>query len=391
MWTGPEGFFYNSGGTLFILLSIVALFFWLEKQFNWKVFQFLPPLIWIYTLPVLFSNTGVIPHKCELYSGLTSYALPMFIVLMLLEVDFLAVVRVIGRGILVMLMGTVGVVVGGPISYALFKHHLAPDDWGGFGALAGSWIGGTGNMAAVGAEATPEAMGLAVIADNMVYIIWLPILLSSRGLADKFSRFTGAASDRVEKMEAAVARMQEKSKDVEMHHVIYLAFIGIAVTLLATYIANLLPEIKPVVSTNTWRVLLVTTFGIGLSFTPFRRIPGSQAIAMAIIYLFVASMGAKAVLSGLARAPWFLAAAYTWIFIHGAFCLLGAWIFKVDVHTAAIASAANIGGAASAPIVAACHRKTLIPIAVLMALVGYALGTYLGVLTAQLCYWVGQW
>jgi uncharacterized membrane protein len=389
VWTGPEGYFHNSGGALFVLLSIVTLFFWLEKQFKWKLFQFLPPLIFIYTLPVLFSNVGVIPLKCDFYGALKDFALPVFIVLMLLEVDFLAVVRVIGRGILVMLMGTVGVVVGGPISYAIFKRWLAPDDWGGFGALAGSWIGGTGNMAAVGASATPEAMGLAVIADNLVYVIWLPILLSSRGFADKFSRFTGAASDRVEKMEAAVASMQKKSNEIEMHHVLYLAFIGIAATLVATYVANLLPEIKPVISTGTWKVLLVTTFGIALSFTPARRIPGSQPIAMAIIYLFVASMGAKAELGGLSRAPWFLAAAYTWIFIHGAFCLLGAWIFKVDVHTAAIASAANIGGAASAPIVAACHRKTLIPIAVLMALVGYAVGTYLGVLTMQLCYWVG--
>jgi uncharacterized membrane protein len=110
---------------------------------------------------------------------------------------------------------------------------------------------------------------------------------------------------------------------------------------------------------------------------------------MAIIYLFVASMGAKAQLSGLSHAPWFVAGAYVWIGIHGLFCLLGARLFRVDVHTAAIASAANIGGAASAPIVAAYHRETLIPVAVLMALVGYALGNYLGFVTAQLCYFVG--
>ena len=168
--------FHSSAGTLFILLFIVSFFFFLEKQFKWKIFQFLPPLIWIYTLPVVFSNTGVIPHKCDLYSGLSSYALPMFIVLMLLEVDFMAVVRVIGRGIFVMLMGTAGVVIGGPLAYLLFRSQLEPYMVGGFGALAGSWIGGTGNMAAVGADATPEAMGLAVIADNLVYVIWFQSL-----------------------------------------------------------------------------------------------------------------------------------------------------------------------------------------------------------------------
>ena len=382
--------FHSSAGTLFILLAIVSFFFFLEKQFKWKIFQYLPPLIWIYTLPVLFSNTGVIPHKCDLYSGLSSYALPMFIVLMLLEVDFMAVVRVIGRGLFVMLMGTVGVVVGGPIAYLIFRSQLEPYMVGGFGALAGSWIGGTGNMAAVGADATPEAMGLAVIADNMVYIIWLPILLASKGLASKFQRFTGADKDRVSKMESAVANLQQKSKEVEMQHVLYLALIGIAATLLARAIASHLPVIDPYISTNTWRVLSVTTIGILLSFTPARRIPGSQPIAMAIIYLFVASMGAKASLEGLSDAPIFLAAAYVWIFIHGFFCLLGARLFKVDVHTAAIASAANIGGAASAPIVAACHRKSLVPVSVLMALIGYALGTFMGYVTLWLCQWVSQ-
>jgi uncharacterized membrane protein len=96
-------------------------------------------------------------------------------------------------------------------------------------------------------------------------------------------------------------------------------------------------------------------------------------------------MGAQAALSGLSRAPWFIAAAYVWIAIHGVFCLTGAWLFRVDIHTAAIASAANIGGAASAPVVAAYHREALIPMAVLMALVGYALGNYLGFVTAELC------
>jgi uncharacterized membrane protein len=232
-------------------------------------------------------------------------------------------------------------------------------------------------------------MGLAVLADNLVYLIWLPLLLGSRSWSARFARFSGAAPDRVERLEQAAQQLRQKSKEVEMHHLIYLTILGLAGAGLAGALAGLLPQIDPVLTTSTWRVLLVTTIGVLLSFTPARRIPGSNAVAMAIIYLFVASMGARAELGGLARAPWFLAAAYVWIAIHGLFCLGGARLFRVDVHTAAIASAANIGGAASAPIVAAYHRETLIPVAVLMALVGYALGNYLAVLTAQLCYGVG--
>ncbi|MBD3162053.1 MAG: DUF819 family protein [Candidatus Eisenbacteria bacterium] len=382
----------DPAGVLLVLCGIVGLFFFLERRTGWKLFQYAPPLLWIYTLPVVLTNTGVLPAESDLYGGLKEYALPIFITLMLLEIDLLAVVRVIGRGILVMLMGTIGVVIGGPIAYLLFHGFLGPHGWKGFGALAGSWIGGTGNMAAVagGIETPPEEMGLAVLADNFVYLIWLPLLLASRSWLRGFSRFTRADPDRVERMEAAVRGLATKSKEVEMRHVVYLVFLGIGAAALAGTIAGRLPEVEPILTASTWKVLLVTTIGILLSFTPAKRIPGSQPIAMAIIYVFVASMGAQAQLGGLARAPWFIAGAYVWIAIHGAFCLLGARLFRVDVHTAAIASAANIGGAASAPIVAAYHRETLIPVAVLMALVGYALGNYLGFLTAQLCYVAGR-
>ena len=110
---------------------------------------------------------------------------------------------------------------------------------------------------------------------------------------------------------------------------------------------------------------------------------------MAIVYVFVAGMGARASLAGLAQAPAFLLGAFIWIFIHGAFCLAGAYVLRVDVHTVAIASAANVGGAASAPVVAAAHREKLVPVSILMALIGYAIGNYAATLTAGMCHWVG--
>ena len=152
----------------------------------------------------------------------------------------------------------------------------------------------------------------------------------------------------------------------------------------------MLPVIEPILSTSTWRVLVVTTIGIALSFTPASKLPRSHEIAMAIVYIFVAGMGARASLAGLADAPAFLLGALIWIFIHGLFCLAGAWIFKVDVHSAAIASAANIGGAASAPVVAAYHRESLVPVSILMALIGYAVGNYGAFVAARLCFWVAN-
>ncbi|HDL04126.1 MAG TPA: DUF819 family protein, partial [candidate division Zixibacteria bacterium] len=147
-----------------------------------------------------------------------------------------------------------------------------------------------------------------------------------------------------------------------------------------------LPEVPPVLMGSAWKILIITTLGLILSLTPAKKIPGSHPLAMALVYLFVANMGARANVQDLAgQAPWFLLGAYIWIFIHGAFCVIGARIFRVDIHSTAIASAANIGGAASAPIVAAYHNESLVPISILMALIGYAIGNYGALAAAWLC------
>ncbi len=159
----------------------------------------------------------------------------------------------------------------------------------------------------------------------------------------------------------------------------------------AEYVAQCLKEYPPVLTHSTWKILLVSTMGLGLSMTPARKIAGSHEFAMALVFLFVARMGATADLSGLkAQAGWFVAGALIWISLHGVFCVFGAWLFRVDVHSTAIASAANIGGAASAPIVAAQHNPKLVPVSILMALMGYAIGNYGAFAAAWLCEWVAR-
>ena len=190
-------------------------------------------------------------------------------------------------------------------------------------------------------------------------------------------------------MESAAKELTKDKGKMEMRHFLYLAFFGFAGTALASWISGTIPEVPPYLSASTYKILIVTVIGISLSFTKASRIPGSHSLAMALVYLFVARMGAKADLSGVSMAVfWFLAGAYIWIFIHGFFLVTAARLFKVDVHTAAIASAANIGGAASAPIVAAYHRPTLVPVSVLMAMIGYAIGTPAAFVAATLCHWI---
>ena len=390
----PDTLIATPLGILAALVAIAAFFFFVAETTKAKLFNFLPPLLFIYATPVVLTNTGVIPSESSVYDGLSQYALPAFIVMMLIKVNVPAVVRVMGKGVLVMLMGTAGVVVGAVVAYLVVHRWLAEDAWKGFGALAGSWIGGTANMLATSEMLeTPKAqVGLAILADQAVYLVWLPLLLTSRDFASAFNRWARVPADRLASMDQAADEHAEEEAAPRMAQYLYLGAVALAVTWLATlvspgisgWIAAAFPGLAPVFSTGTTRILLVTTIALLLSVTPVSKLPNSTAIGTAIVYVFVAGMGARASLSGLAQAPAFVAGAFIWIVIHGLFCLAGAWIFRVDVHSVAIASAANIGGAASAPIVAAHHRPNLVPVAILMALLGYAMGNYLAPLAGRL-------
>lgn len=381
-------------GVASVLCAIVAFWFLVQQLTGWKLFDYVPPLLFIYATPVVLNNTGVIPASSPVYAGLGAYLLPVFIVLMLIKVNVPAAVRIMGKGVLVMLMGTLGVIVGAVVSYVAVHQWLAEDAWKGFGALAGSWIGGTANMAAVKEMLdTPEDLfGLAILADNVIYIIWLPILLASKNFADQFNAWTGVSPDRLALMDAAAEANVVADRVPEMRDYIYLFFIAITVTWLGATFASLAhdsmagapPWVNDVFSEATLRILIITTMALSLSVTPVSRLPNATALGTALIYIFVAGMGARASLAGFSQAPAFLLGALIWIFVHGAFCVLGAKLFKVDIHSTAIASAANIGAAASAPIVAAFHRPSLVPVSVLMALIGYAIGNYLAPLAGHL-------
>lgn len=389
-----EALVSSPGGVLAVLCAVAAFWFFIEQQSGWKLFQYVPPLLFIYATPVFLNNFDVIPSASPVYGGLSSFSLPVFIVLMLIKVNVPAAVKVMGKGVLVMLMGTAGVVVGAVVSYVIVHRWLAPDAWTGFGALAGSWIGGTGNMAATSEmlATPPEQFGLAVLADNVIYLVWLPILLASKNFADRFNAWAKVPEDRIRMMDSAAALVAEEEEAPEMRQYIYLVAIAIGVTWISTVLASVFfnamvssaPGLQVVLSESTWRILLITTISLALSVTPVSKLPNATAMGTAMIYIFVAGMGARATVEGFGQAPAFLLGAFIWIFIHGAFCLAGAKLFRVDVHSAAIASAANIGAAASAPIVAAFHRPSLVPVSILMALIGYALGNYLAPMAGHL-------
>ena len=382
-----EPLFNDLIGVLAVITMIPVFFLWLEKKTKWKVFDILPAIIWIFLTPIFLSNLNVIPMRSEIYDTFRSFAVPLFIVLMLLDINIRQVIRVAWRGAGVLVLGALGIVAGAVISFYLFRSGLPEDTWRGYGALAGSWIGGTGNLAAVAEslETPPEMVGMVVLVDNFVYVLYFPLILTCKRWAKWFNRFTGVSQQDIDRIGEVAEEIETNPGDVSFKDIIVLLGWGFTVIFAANYIATLLPDVGRVITERTWAILLVTTFGIMLSASPLKSVPGSSALAMAFVYIYMTTMGAQADLSSIGGAQWFLVAGVVCILVHFVFILIGAKLFRIDVSMAAVSSVAAVGGAASAPVAAGYHREELVPISIMLALLGYALGNYLGVLTGILC------
>jgi uncharacterized membrane protein len=295
-----------------------------------------------------------------------------------------------------MLVGSLGVVVGAVVGYAIMRNWLGPDAWKAYGALTGSWVGGTGNLFAVGdaLQADGTTIGLAVLADTTILLVWLPLLLASKKVAGRFAEFARVDAERVARLDQAILDETESVAASNYQEYLLLFFAAFAVTAVSQgIVARISSELAereliwPVqFSASTCKILLITTLGILLSFTRLRNISASRHLGLALVFIFMAQTGASANLAEAAQqAIPFVAGAAICISIHGVFCLAAAKFFRVDIHTAAIASAANIGGIATASCVAAHHKESMMPAAVLLALLGYAIGNYAGLLTAAIC------
>jgi uncharacterized membrane protein len=375
---------------LAVMMLIPVLFLYLEQWTRWKMWEYFPPIIWIFVVPIILSNIGIVPTESTTYSTFKAFAVPMFIILMLLDVDIKATMRVAMRSMGVLILGAFGVVAGGMIGFFLLKGGLGPEDWRGFGALAGSWIGGTGNLAAV-AEAvdTPPAMvGVVVIADTFIFMIYFPLLFACKKWAKPFARWARVREEDNRRFEVAISQLKEKSNDMHFRDALTLFGIGFLLIWLIGMLADQLPVKKGIFEAKTWQILILTTVALVLSSTKLRTIPGTNAMSMALVYTYLSMIGAQADLYEAASAPYFMIAGVICIFLHLVFVVLGARLFRIDVHLAAIASIAAIGGAASAPVVASYHRRELVPVAIILALGGYAVGNYLGILAAYGCKWM---
>lgn len=392
----PQAFFSDPMSVFAFLASMVAVIFWLSgvSRFE-KFFEFVPPVIFVYFIPMLATTAGITPSSSPVYDWTTRYFLPLALFLLMISIDLKSVAKLGPVALFMVSAGTIGIILGGPISLLLFGHFLPPDAWKGFAALSGSWIGGTANMVAVAESVdTPEsAFGPIIVVDTVVGYGWMGILLFFSVWQKKFDKFIGADTRAIEETNARLAEMDRDRHPTTVRDAAFLVGIGMGAAVLSVNLGARIPPLgdPTIISATTWAVLIVVTGGLLLSFTPLRDFEkvGASQLGYTALYLLLAGIGAQADLKAVLQAPVYLLAGAVWISIHVAILVLAARIVRAPLFFVATGSMSNIGGAASAPVVAGVYHPAMAPVGLLMAVVGYVFGIYGALFCAYLLSLIG--
>jgi uncharacterized membrane protein len=380
------------------LAALVAMIFWVSglERFK-KAFAVIPPVMYVYFLPMLATTAGVTPATSATYDWMTRYLLLFALLLLMISIDMKSVARLGPMALIMVVAGTVGIVIGGPISLLLFKGFLPADAWTGFAALSGSWIGGTANMVAIAESVgTPQsAFGPIIVVDTVVGYGWMGVLLFFAAYQSRFDEATGANTAAIEQTNRRLQEMDRDRRPTTLRDAVVMIGMGMATAVGAYRLAqtDLFPTLgdPAIISKTTWAVLIVVTGGLLLSFTRLRDFEkvGASGLGYTALYLLLAGIGSQANLRAVVQAPMYLVAGSVWIAIHVAVLLVAARIVRAPLVFVATGSMANIGGAASAPVVAGVYHPAMAPVGLLMAVAGYVLGIYGGLACAWLLGIVG--
>ncbi len=376
------------------LLSIEILIFYLAEHPRYKrFFRFLPFVFWIYFLPMLSSSLGLIDAKSPVYQQIIKHFLPASLLLLLIPVDIKAIVRLGPMALIMFFAGSLGIMIGTVAVFAVFKPWVGPQFWSGFGALSGSWTGGSANMIAVKeAIETPEKVfAPMVVVDTIVPYVWMGFLVAMSGAQAIFDRANRSDRTVLDDLSERIRGVQA-SKVEKSHWRITLALLAGALiaSQVVQFAAQYFPVIKNAISTMAWTIILITLLGISLSFTKARELEnyGSDRIGYFLLYFVLTAIGARASLGDLQATFMLLVAGMFIVIFHAVVLALTARLLKAPMFLMAVASQANVGGVASTPIVAEIYQPGLASVGLLLAILGNIAGTYLGIITAQVCRWV---
>lgn len=395
-------------GFLAIMLGLVFYTASSGTAFWKKFYGVVPAVLLCYFLPSLLNTFNVIDGETsKLYFVSSRYLLPACLVLLTLSVDLKAILGLGSKAVILFFTGTLGIVIGGPIALFVVAS-ISPESlgvegpeavWRGMTTVAGSWIGGSANQAAMKEiyGAGDQIFSAMVTVDVIVANLWMAVLLIMAAKAKQIDKRTGADV-------TAITALKEKVENFHLQHsriptlsdLMIILAIGLGVTGFAHLFADTItpyfvenhPQLKNFSfhSKFFWMVIFATTVGIILSFTKARQLEGVGAskVGSAFLYILIASIGMKMDVTMIADAPIYFVIGIIWMIVHASLMLIVAKVIKAPLFYMAVGSQANVGGAASAPIVASTFHPSLAPVGVLLAVLGYTVGTYMAWLCGQI-------
>lgn len=370
------------------LIFFAAMLVVVRDKTKWKVFDFVPPIVMVYLFFMLFSTINLwdMEATAPAYSAVKNNLLYAMIFVMLLRCDFRKLAKLSGRMIAIFMGSAVSISIAFILVYPLFKGSLGVDSWRGLAALGASWIGGSGNMAAMqDALAVPPAdFGAALIVDTVIYSVWLAFLLILTPFAARFNKVMKADTSKLEAVAAATsAEVNIEKKSLDFSSILTLLGLSLLVSALCQTIG---PKIAfgNIFTGGTMTVLLVTAVGLVAALSPLGKMAGIEEMSNVYLYVVIGLLASRAGLFDLLAAPMWLLAGILVMILHIVLMLVFSKIFKWDLTMITTASMASIGGAASAPIVSSAYDPSYAGIGVLMGVLGAAVGNVFGLLIANI-------
>ena len=368
---------------LAVMLLCAGIFPVLERRLRWRVFAVMPPIVLTYLLVTALAVSGLLQSGADIQAAqkaLVSHLVPALLFLLMVNCDLRAILALGPRVLAVFACTSVSLFVAFVVTFLLYRHVLPPlDGWQPLAALSGSWVGGTANMIAVKqAIGMPDSLlALSLLTDALCYSAWVAILFSVARLAPAFNRWTRARSSADLPFAAA-----QPSLPTSPDRVLVWLGLALAVAAGASSLGARLP-VSTMLSSTTWTILLATFAGLIVAHTPLARFAGAGAVSSALLVGVVAVLASQGSFQGIAAAPLYLACGATIIAIHALLLVLAARLFHFDLYLCGISSLAHIGGVAATPVLAASYAPVLVPVGVLLALLGYILGTGFGLVVAH--------
>ena len=371
------------------LIFLAAMLVWLQKYTKSKFFDFVPPIVLLYLLTMIMCTCKVwdLEATKPAYSALKNNILYAMIFLMLLRCDIRKILKLGPKMLGGFFAASVSIGLGFIITYAIMHTALGSEAWKALGALCGSWMGGSGNMIAVQAafDIGEADMAYALVVDSIDYSIWVMFLLWVINFASKFNKWTKADTSILDEVSRRLEEdAKANDKKITFIDLIFLLGLSLVISAVGQNFGITVNGVAPWLDKATWTVLFVTVEGLVGAVTPIGKMAGAQELSNVMLYSVVALLASRASFLELTDAPIWIAAGFMILAIHGIIMIILAKIFKLDMFTCGVASLANIGGSASAPILAGAYSGSLVPVGVLMALMGYVIGTGGGILVAKI-------